>query len=119
MNTWLNGLAKANQLDEELIENENDPESKRSVFIHMTGTTDKPIIKYDRKAMKQKIKQDIKDEKKSLKRLLNEEFGLFKKDTTLNKKEDSKKQDQNFKIDFNQNNKLPNGKEKPKEDDDF
>jgi hypothetical protein len=32
---------KSKQLDEELIENENDPESKRSVFIHMTGTTDK------------------------------------------------------------------------------
>jgi hypothetical protein len=86
----------------------------------MTGTTDKPIIKYDRKAMKQKIKQDLKDEKKSLKRLLNEEFGLFKKDTTLNKKENAKKQDQNFKMDFNQNNKVDkdNGKHKPKEEDD-
>ena len=109
---------KSKQLDEELLENENDPESKRSVFIHMTGTVDKPIIKYDRKAMKQKIKQDLKDEKKNLKRLLNEEFGLFKKDTTLNKKEDTKKQDQKFKIDFNQNTKTdkPNGKQKPKEE---
>ena len=111
---------KNKQMDEELLENENDPESKRSVFIHMTGTTDKPIIKYDRKAMKQKIKQDLKDEKKNLKRLLHEEFGFFKKDTTLNKKEDTKKQDQNFKIDFNQQNKLdkPNGKPKAKEEDD-
>jgi len=110
---------KSKQLDEELLENENDPESKRCVFIHMTGTTDKPIIKYDRKAMKQKIKQDLKDEKKSLKRLLNEEFGLFKKDTTLNKKENTKKQDQNFKIDFNGNNKTdkPNSKPKVKEED--
>ena len=109
---------KNKQLDEELLENENDPESKRSVFIHMTGTVDKPIIKYDRKAMKQKIKQDIKDEKKNLKRLLNEEFGLFKKDTTLNKKEGTKKQDQKFKIDFNQNTKTdkPNSRQKPKEE---
>lgn len=110
---------KSKQLDEELVENENDPELKRCVFIHMTGTTDKPIIKYDRKAMKQKIKQDLKDEKKSLKQLLHEEFGLFKKDTTLNKKQDGKKQDQNFKVDFNQNNKpdKPNGKPKTKEED--
>lgn len=113
---------KNKQLDEELLENENDPESKRSVFIHMTGTTDKPIIKYDRKAMKQKIKQDLKDEKKSLKRLLNEEFGFFKKDTTLNKNKDSKKQDQDFKIDFKQNNSTEKQLNKPKpkaDDDDF
>lgn len=82
---------KSKQLDEELLENQSDPESKRSVFIHMTGTTDKPIIKYDKKAMKQKIKQDLKDEKKSLKRLLNEEFGWFKKDSTLKKKRRHKK----------------------------
>jgi hypothetical protein len=109
---------KNKQLDEELIENENDPESKRSVFIHMTGTVDKPIIRYDKKAMKQKVKQDLKDEKKNLKRLLNEEFGLFKKDTTLNKKENNKKQDQNFKLDFNQNNKTdkPANKAKSKEE---
>jgi len=110
---------KSKQLDEELIENESDPESKRCVFIHMTGTVDKPIIKYDRKAMKQKIRQDLKDEKKSLKQLLHEEFGLFKKDTTLNKKENSKKQDQNFKVDFNQNTRpdKPIGKPKTKEED--
>lgn len=105
---------KSKQMDEELIENENDPESKRCVFLHMTGTVDKPIIKYDRRAMKQKIKQDIKDEKKNLKQILREEFGLFKKDTTLNKKEDKKKQDQNFKIDFTPADKK--NKQKPKED---
>ena len=111
---------KNKQLDEELLENENDPELKRCVFIHMTGNIDKPIIKYDKKAMKQKVKQDLKDEKKNLKRLLNEEFGLFKKDTTLHKKENGKKQDQNFKIDFNQNNKTdrPANKPKPKEEED-
>jgi len=109
---------KSKQLDEELLENENDPESKRSVFIHMTGTTDKPIIKYDRKAMKQKIKQDLKDEKKSLKQLLHEEFGFFKKDTTLNKNKNNKKQDQDFKVDFKPEGII----EKPKagaDDDDF
>jgi hypothetical protein len=111
---------KSKQLDEELVENENDPELKRSVFIHMYGTADNPIIKYDRKAMKQKIKQDLKEEKQSLKRLLNEEFGLFKKDTSMHKNQAQQKQDQNFKIEFNQS-KINNNKSKPKEDtdDDF
>lgn len=109
---------KNKQLDEELLENESDPELKRCVFIRMTGTVDNPIIKYDRKAMKQKIKQDLKDEKKNLKRLFNEEFGWFKKDTTLNKKTETKKQDQSFKVDFNQNNKTdkPDSKQKAKEE---
>jgi hypothetical protein len=92
---------KNKQLDEELLESENDPENKRCVFLHMTGTTDKPVITYDRKAMKQKIKEDIKEEKNNLKKILNEEFGWFKKDSTLNKK-DNKKQDQKFQIQFNQ-----------------
>ncbi|MHB8260045.1 MAG: hypothetical protein ACYDCN_14575 [Bacteroidia bacterium] len=108
---------KSKQMDEELLENENDPESKRCVFLHMTGTVDNPIFNYDRKAMKQKIKQDLKDEKKNLKKLLNEEFGLFKNDTTINKKEKTNKQDQKFKVEFN-----PDSKKKPKskeEEDDF
>jgi len=104
---------KNKKLDEELLETENDPENKRCVFIHMTGTIDKPVITYDRKAMKQKIREDIKEEKANLKKILNEEFGWFKKDTTLNKKDD-KKQDQKFKIDFNQQKK----DEKEKEDED-
>ncbi len=103
---------KSKQMDEELIENENDPESKRCVFLHMTGTVDNPVIKYDRKAMKQKIKQDIKDEKKNLKKLLNEEFGWFKKDTTIkNQEKRDKKQDQTFKVEFN-----PADKKKAKEE---
>jgi hypothetical protein len=107
---------KTRQLDEELNETENDPENKRCVFLHMTGTVDKPIITYDRKAMKQKIKEDIKEEKNTLKKMLNEEFGWFKKDTASFKKDD-KKQDQKFKIEFNRDKK--NDKKKPGDDEDF
>jgi len=108
---------KTKQLDEELNETENDPENRRCVFLHMTGTVDKPVITYDRKAMKQKIKEDIKEEKNTLKKILNEEFGWFKKDSASFKKDD-KKQDQRFKIDFNQKKKEEE-KKKKEEDDDF
>lgn len=105
---------KNKQLDEELMETENDPENKRCVFIKMTGTMDNPVISYDRKAMKQKIREDIKEEKGTLKQILNEEFGWFKKDSTLKKEEN--RQNQKFKIDFNQ----PKKEEKKKdEEDDF
>ncbi|MGZ3865814.1 MAG: AsmA family protein [Bacteroidia bacterium] len=105
---------KAKQFDEEMNEVENDPENKRCVFLHITGTVDKPIITYDRKAMKQKIREDIKEEKNTLKKILNEEFGWFKKDTA-NFKKDEKKQDQKFKIEFN---KKEDDKKKD-EDEDF
>jgi hypothetical protein len=60
---------------------EKDPENRRSVFIKMTGNIDNPIIKYDRKGLKEKVKSDLKQEKQNLKLLLREEFGLFKKDS--------------------------------------
>lgn len=63
----------------------NDRENRRSAFILMTGTLDNPIIKYDKKGLKEKIKADIKDEKQSIKQLLKEEFGLFRKDSLVKK----------------------------------
>jgi hypothetical protein len=111
------------ELDEELSLVENDPENRRSVFIRMTGTVDNPIIKYDRKGLKQKIGDDIKAEKQNLKQILKEEFGLFKKDSTLSKTE-QKKSDQKFNIEFGdkKEKKTPNNlqpKKKEEDDDDF
>jgi hypothetical protein len=111
------------ELDEELSLVENDPENRRSVFIRMTGTVDNPIIKYDRRGLKQKIGEDIKAEKQNLKQILKEEFGLFKKDSAI-AKPDQKKSDQKFNIEFGdkkekrpQNNLQP--KKKEEDDDDF
>lgn len=81
--------------DEELSLVENDPENRRSVFILMTGSIDNPIIKYDRKGAKAKIKDDIKQEKQNLKQLLKEEFGFFKKDSV---KKETQKANENFQI---------------------
>lgn len=110
------------QLDEEMEFYENDPENRRSVYVLMTGTVDNPIIKYDRKGLKQKIGEDIKAEKQTLKQILKEEFGLFKKDSTLIKNE-PKKGDQKFKLeDENKDKKKPNNlqpKKKEEDDEDF
>ncbi|WP_317899089.1 AsmA-like C-terminal region-containing protein [Aurantibacillus circumpalustris] len=64
---------------------ENDPEYRRSAFIRMTGTIDNPDIKYDFKGQKEKIKDDIAREKKTMKQLFKEEWNLFKKDTSVTK----------------------------------
>jgi hypothetical protein len=109
---------KNKQLEDELELVENDAENKRCVFILMTGTLDDPIIKFDRKAMKEKVKEDIKAEKQNLKGILKEEFGWFKKDTTLiNKKEENKKADQKFIIDTGEKPKQKKKKEEEEEED--
>jgi hypothetical protein len=113
---------KNKQLDEELALVENDAENTRCVYLSMTGSIDNPKISYDRKAMKEKIKEDIKTEKQNLKNILKEEFGLFKKDSTLNKSNNTKKADQQFIIDNGnkkENTKKLEPKKKPEEDEDF
>lgn len=112
---------KNKQLDEELAEVESDPENKRSVFLLMTGTTDNPVIKYDRKGMKSKIREDIKEEKQNMKKILNEEFGWFKKDSTIRQKK-KEEREQKLQIEFGDKKpakKKTLEKEKAVEDDDF
>lgn len=97
---------------------ENDPENRRSAFIRMTGTVDNPIIKFDRKGLKEKVKADIKQEKQTIKQLLKEEFGLFKKDTI---KKSPQVKEQVFELEKPTNNKPKplEPKKKQEEDDDF
>lgn len=95
---------KNKELDEELSLVENDPENRRSVFIVMSGPIDNPSIKYDRKGAKEKIKEDIKQEKQNLKNILREEFGFFKKDSV--KIKEREKANQKFNVQL--------GEEKPK-----
>jgi hypothetical protein len=114
---------KNKKLDDELLFTENDTENKRCVFINMKGNIDNPVITYDRKAMKEKIKEDIKNEKQNLKSILKEEFGFFKKDTSIKANKNENKADQRFIIDNNTKQKEKENKLQPKkkkeEDEDF
>lgn len=98
---------------------ENDPDNKRSAFIRMTGTVDDPHMKYDTKGLKEKIKNDIKQENKNLKQLFKEEWNLFKKDSSLKK---SKKEEPSFELEKPET-KAPKKtlelKKKKEEEDDF
>jgi hypothetical protein len=93
---------------------ENDPSNRRSAFILMTGNLDNPIIKYDKSGLKQKVKEDIKIEKQTLKHLLKEEFGWFKKDSI--KTHSIRKSNQNFELE-KEKSKVPNKNPETDEDD--
>lgn len=77
--------------NEEFGEVEPDGGHRFSLYLSMTGPLDNPKISYDRKSAVQKVKDDIKNEKQNLKQILHEEFGWFKKDSTVTKNDDPKK----------------------------
>jgi hypothetical protein len=111
-------LAKKRKPDDEFGPVENDPDNRRSAFILMTGNLDNPVIKYDKKGLKQKIKEDIKQEKQNLKQLLREEFGAFKKDSLGTKGNKAQK----FELEKPNNNpskKTLEPKKKIEDDEDF
>jgi hypothetical protein len=72
---------------------EDDGLGRTSLFISMKGPVSDPIISYDSQGARAKIKNDLVKEKQTMKQLLKEEFGLFKKDTSIVKPtKDQKKQ---------------------------
>jgi hypothetical protein len=73
---------KAHRGDEEFGEIADDGLGKMNLFISMVGPIDNPKISYDSRGAREKIKKDIASEKSSLKSILHEEFGWFKKDST-------------------------------------
>jgi hypothetical protein len=109
---------KSRKNDEEFGPIEKDQENTRSLYLLMTGTVDKPVIKYDRQGLKNKVRTDIKQEKQNMKALLKEEFGFFKKDTSTQR---SKKESQEFTLDEPQRNppKKTLQLKKKEEDEDF
>ncbi len=69
---------------------EDDGLGRTTLFLHMTGTVDDYSISYDTKGLKESWKEDIKKEGNTLKKILKEEFGWFKKDSTKTKKDKPK-----------------------------
>lgn len=61
---------------------EDDGLGRTKIFVKMYGTVDQPQFSYDTKALKKHLKSEVSKEKRTIKKLLNQEFGLFKNDTT-------------------------------------
>jgi AsmA-like C-terminal region len=115
LNELLSKKAKqAKKENDEFGEVADDGLGRTNIFLSMTGTIDNPVIKYDSKSAIQNVKQDLKVEKQTLKVILKEEFGLFKKDSSSNKK--TFKEDPKFIIKWEEVDKKEEKKElkKPK-----
>lgn len=73
--------AKTKNKNEEFGYVEDDGLGKTALFLKMIGTTQNYKVSYDTEGLKTNWKESVKEEKKTLKTILNNEFGWFKKDS--------------------------------------
>ncbi len=78
---------------------EDDGLGRTKIFLSMKGPLTSPTITWDRKAVTQNIKESIHQEKQTLKNILHDEFGWFKKDSTVTKPQPVKPKKEELEID--------------------
>lgn len=86
-----NKARKNRKTSDEFGEVEDDGLGRTSIFLKLDGVGENVKVSYDMKAAQNQIKEDVKKEKQALKTIFNEEYGLYKGDSALTKKETPKK----------------------------
>ena len=74
---------KAKKENEEFGEIIDDGHGRTRIPIKIEGTVDNYKISYDTKTVREIVKENIKEEGKTIKKILHKEFGWFRKDSTL------------------------------------
>jgi len=62
---------------------EDDGYGRTSLFLKLTRKGNADAVNFDMEATKSEVKQSLKQEKQSLRSILNEEYGWFSKDTSV------------------------------------
>ncbi|MCD4832471.1 MAG: AsmA-like C-terminal region-containing protein [Bacteroidales bacterium] len=88
------------QVDEKI---EEDDKGRVTLYLLIEGDKDKSKVKYDRKAARTVRKENLNDERTELKQILNEEFGWFKKDSSVNNEIRQNSDQDEFEIEFEEN----------------
>lgn len=83
---------KVKQNTSEFGEIEDDGLGRTQLFLTMKGPIENPRFSYDSKGAGEKLKTDLAKEKQTLKAILKEEFGLFKKDSVKVEKKPKKEE---------------------------
>ena len=86
------------------------------LFLLMTGTIDKPIFKLDKSARKDHNQKQREEEKNNVKNILKDEFGLFKKDTTVTSIKPKEKAKPKFEVNWEDEKEVKKKQESMKED---
>jgi len=88
-----NKVYKAKKENEEFGIIEKDDSEKTSIYLAINGTPDDYKVKYDKKEAIVNIRNDLQNEKKTLKSILKQEFSFNKKDTIVPGSSDKKTSD--------------------------
>jgi hypothetical protein len=70
---------------------EDDGLGRTSILLKVVGKGEELKVGYDVKAMSVEVKNNMKSEKQNIKSILNQEYGWFKSDTSVKKKQAEKK----------------------------
>jgi hypothetical protein len=109
-------LAKRRKTNDEFGPIEEDKEKRRTAFILMTGPLDNPKKSFDRKAQREKIKEDWEKEQQTVKQIFREKFKQKKNEQN----ENTKQSEQKFELEKPSNNtpkKTLEPKKKPESED--
>jgi hypothetical protein len=80
-----------------------DESDTRTVFLKIHNDGAETIVELDREKTAQKIRNDLREEKRELKQILNEELGLFKKDKEVQEQQKQSGENQEiFKFEFSE-----------------
>ena len=85
--------SKVKRYTSEFGEIQDDGLGRSKLFLSMRGTVDDPHFSYDRKAAGDKLKTDIAQEKRNLKGMLKQEFGLYKNQPSVQIEKPKKKEE--------------------------
>lgn len=78
-----------------------DESDKRILFLKIYSEGSGATVELDREKTAQKIRIDLKNEKTELKKILNEELGLFKRDETIIQEENQQEErEETFRFEF-------------------
>ena len=80
-------MAKKREFDTDYGYVSDDGTGRYRVFLKMYGNASSPVIEVDKERKKAHKKNKRKDEENELKSVLKEEFGFYKNDTTVKRKE--------------------------------
>jgi len=92
---------KVKQMNTEFGTIESDNTGRSSLHIVMTGPINDPKFKWDRKAVREKIEQSVKEGTKNFRDLIRKEIGKYKSDSLPETpKETQKEKKQELQLDF-------------------
>lgn len=95
---------------------EEDKDGRITLYLDISGDQENNKVKYDKEAARAERRANLKEERRELKQILNEEFGWFKKDSAINDNKEIPARQEEFQIEFEETK--PEKKKKPTKESD-